>query len=71
MINMATIGAAGGRITAGAGANLLGIHAHEKNPEATCYVGNIDLKVTDELMWELFVQVAPVGTICILIVTLM
>lgn len=37
--------AAGGRITAGAGANLLGVHAEDRNQEATCYVGNLDTQV--------------------------
>ena len=54
--------AAGGRITAGAGANLLGIHAQDRNQDATCYVGNIDIQATEELVWELFVQAGPVGT---------
>jgi len=60
---MAAAGVAGGRITAGVGANLLGAHASERNQEATCYVGNIDLKVTEEIVWELFVQVGPVGAL--------
>lgn len=59
---MAVQGAAGGRITAGAGANLLGIHAADRNQEATCYVGNIDVQATEDLIWELFVQAGPVGT---------
>lgn len=58
---MASLGAAGGRIAAGAGANLIGLHASERNQEATCYVGNIDLKVTEDILWELCVQVGPVG----------
>lgn len=36
-----------------------------KNQEATCYVGNLDEKVTDALVWELFVQVAPVVSLFI------
>ncbi|KRX01513.1 hypothetical protein PPERSA_01416 [Pseudocohnilembus persalinus] len=28
----------------------------DRNPEATVYVGNIDLKVTPEIIWELFSQ---------------
>jgi len=32
----------------------------ERNQEATVYVGNIDLKVTEEILWELFVQCGPV-----------
>lgn len=58
---MAALGVAGGRIAAGAGANLIGLHASERNQDATCYVGNIDLKVTEDLLWELCVQVGPVG----------
>lgn len=52
---------AGGRITVGAGANLLGIHAADRNPDATCYVGNIDVKADEDLLWELFTQVGPVS----------
>jgi splicing factor 3B subunit 4 len=52
---------AGGRITAGVGANLIGQHAQERNQEATCYVGNLDEQVTDELLWELFTQAGPVS----------
>lgn len=29
--------------------------------EATVYVGNLDDKVTESLLWELFIQVGPVG----------
>ena len=32
----------------------------ERNQEATIYVGNIDQKVTDEILWELFTQCGPV-----------
>jgi splicing factor 3B subunit 4 len=52
---------AGGRITAGVGANLIGQHAQDRNQEATCYVGNLDEQVTEELLWELFTQAGPVG----------
>ena len=52
--------AAGGRITAGAGSNLLGVHAHERNAEATCYVGNLEPQVNEELLWEICVQAGPV-----------
>lgn len=31
-----------------------------KNQEATIYVGNIDERVTEPLLWELFLQAAPV-----------
>ena len=43
---MATAGVAGGRITAGVGANLIGQHAQDRNQEATVYVGNLDVQVT-------------------------
>jgi len=58
---MAAAGGAGGRITAGAGANLLGVHSTDRNQDATCYVGNIDLQASEEIVWELFVQAGPVG----------
>lgn len=32
----------------------------ERNQEATVYVGNIDQKVNEEILWELFVQCGPV-----------
>lgn len=51
---------AGGRITASAGSNLIGVHAQDRNQEATCYVGNIDPQANEELVWELFVQGGPV-----------
>jgi splicing factor 3B subunit 4 len=52
--------AAGGRITAGAGMSLLGQHTAERNQEATVYAGNLDPSVSEELVWELFLQVGPV-----------
>ncbi|KAM7267243.1 hypothetical protein ACFE04_009409 [Oxalis oulophora] len=48
------------RITPGVGANLLGQHSAERNQDATAYVGNLDPQVTEELLWELFVQAGPV-----------
>jgi len=33
----------------------------ERNPDATVYVGDIDQRVTEPLLWELFLQVGPVG----------
>lgn len=48
------------RITPGVGANLLGQHSAERNQDATVYVGNLDPQVTEELLWELFVQAGPV-----------
>lgn len=32
----------------------------ERNQEATIYVGNIDQKVAEEILWELFTQCGPV-----------
>ncbi|XP_044484829.1 splicing factor 3B subunit 4-like [Mangifera indica] len=48
------------RIAPGVGANLLGQHSAERNQDATAYVGNLDPQVTEELLWELFVQAGPV-----------
>eukprot|EP00850_Spirogloea_muscicola_P016924 SM000141S00868 [mRNA] locus=s141:84787:87993:+ [translate_table: standard] len=48
------------RITPGVGSNLIGQHAAERNQDATAYVGNLDNQVTEELLWELFVQAGPV-----------
>lgn len=31
----------------------------ERNQEATCYIGNIDSRATEETLWELFVQCGP------------
>ncbi|KAJ1939441.1 hypothetical protein DL89DRAFT_310577 [Linderina pennispora] len=33
---------------------------HERNQEASVYIGNLDDRVTDELVWELMVQAGPV-----------
>ncbi|KAJ1963862.1 Spliceosome-associated protein 49 [Dipsacomyces acuminosporus] len=33
---------------------------HERNQEASVYIGNLDDRVTDELIWELMVQAGPV-----------
>ncbi|GFZ10824.1 RNA-binding (RRM/RBD/RNP motifs) family protein [Actinidia rufa] len=48
------------RIAPGVGANLIGQHSAERNQDATSYVGNLDPQVTEELLWELFVQAGPV-----------
>ncbi|KMT09062.1 hypothetical protein BVRB_6g137630 [Beta vulgaris subsp. vulgaris] len=48
------------RIAPGVGANLLGQHSAERNQDATAYVGNLDAQITEELLWELFVQAGPV-----------
>mmetsp|Transcript_30226 Transcript_30226/g.37334 ORF Transcript_30226/g.37334 Transcript_30226/m.37334 type:complete len:238 (+) Transcript_30226:102-815(+) len=35
----------------------------QRNQDATVYVGNLDEKVTDELIWELFLQCGPVSNV--------
>lgn len=42
---MAQSGTAGGRIAPGVGSNLIGAHAHDRNQDATLYVGNLDPQV--------------------------
>lgn len=42
---MSVSGTAGGRIAPGVGANLIGQHAHDRNQDATVYVGNLDPQV--------------------------
>jgi splicing factor 3B subunit 4 len=32
----------------------------ERNQEATCYIGNLDARVNEEILWELFIQCGPV-----------
>ncbi|KAJ3331841.1 Splicing factor 3B subunit 4, partial [Gonapodya sp. JEL0774] len=34
---------------------------YERNQDNTLYVGNLDEKVADALIWELFLQAGPVG----------
>ena len=41
---------AGGRITAGVGANLIGQHAADRNQDATVYVGGLDPQVIAQLL---------------------
>ncbi|XP_074275262.1 uncharacterized protein LOC141599217 [Silene latifolia] len=48
------------RIAPGVGANLLGQHSAERNQDATAYVGNLEAQVSEELLWEIFVQAGPV-----------
>jgi len=55
--------AAGGRITAGAGASLVGSGQRDRVPEATCYLGNLEPRVTEEIVWELFMQCGPVVSV--------
>lgn len=35
----------------------------ERNPDATCYIGNLEQQVDEELLWELFTQVGPVQNV--------
>eukprot|EP01036_Dinobryon_divergens_P019685 gene19685-26897_t len=32
----------------------------QRNQDATCYVGNLDEKMNEELLWELMLQSGPV-----------
>ena len=34
-----------------------------RNQEATCFCGNLDEAVTEELLWELMLQVGPVASV--------
>lgn len=33
----------------------------ERNQEATIYIGNLDERCTESLVWELMLQAGPVG----------
>ena len=35
----------------------------ERNQEATIYIGNLDERCTESLVWELMLQAGPVGTV--------
>lgn len=35
----------------------------ERNQDATVYVGNLDERCTETLVWELMLQAGPVGTL--------
>lgn len=35
----------------------------QRNQEATCYVGNLDEKVNEELLWELMLQAGPIVSV--------
>jgi splicing factor 3B subunit 4 len=35
----------------------------QKNQDATCYVGNLDEKVNEELLWELMLQAGPIVSV--------
>lgn len=34
----------------------------ERNQEATIYIGNLDERCSEALIWELMLQAGPVGT---------
>ena len=36
-----------------------------RNQDATLYVGDLDLKVSEGLLWELFLQAGPIGKISV------
>lgn len=36
---------------------------YERNQEATVYVGNLDSKTDEELLWEIFTQAGPVKNV--------
>lgn len=38
-------------------------HVEERNHENTIFVGDLDQSVDEALLWELMIQVGPVGTI--------
>merc|ERR1712224_594196 len=54
------MGAARGRKTMAAATIT---QVYERNQEATIYVGNIDPKIDDEILWELMVQCGPVANV--------
>lgn len=35
----------------------------QKNQDATVFVGNLDIQVDEELLWELMVQVGPIASV--------
>lgn len=61
---MATAGVAGGRITAGVGANLIGQHAQDRNQDATVYVGNLDVQVNLSRQLQALVHLLILLIIC-------
>lgn len=38
---------------------------YERNQEATVYAGNLDTKVNENILWELFTQCGPVVNVYI------
>jgi splicing factor 3B subunit 4 len=41
----------------------------ERNQEATVYIGNLDERCTESLIWELMLQAGPVGNDYLLLPT--
>jgi hypothetical protein len=37
------------------------LNQEQRNQEATCYVGDLDVKVDESLLWELMLQAGPVS----------
>jgi splicing factor 3B subunit 4 len=37
----------------------------ERNQDATIYVGGLDERVNESILWELFVQAGPVGKLIV------
>jgi splicing factor 3B subunit 4 len=54
-------GVAFSQFMAGSNAAIAGIY--ERNQDATLYVANLDSKVDEEILWELFIQCAPLTSI--------
>ena len=56
-------------VPAGFGSFFTGSSGHaipglvERNPDATLYVGNLDTKVDEEILWELFIQCGPLTSV--------
>lgn len=43
---------------------MAAVHAQQetRNQDATLYVGDLDTRVNESILWELFLQAGPVGT---------
>ena len=54
-------GQSGATFHAGSHAAIAGLY--ERHQEATLYVANLDSKVDDEILWELFTQCGPLASI--------
>lgn len=52
-------GGGGGGGGGGDGINQI----YDRNQEATLYVGNVDQKIDDEILWELMVQAGPISSV--------